>query len=67
MKKLLAVICILLVAGALFAEVKGVVNFKPYFKFDNTPAAEVGTSPRALTWKQDTGNQLDDWYMTKQD
>lgn len=67
MKKLLAAICILLLACVLFAEVKGVVNFKPYFKFDNTPAAGVETSPRALTWKQNTGNQLDDWYMTKQD
>ena len=51
-----------------FAGVKAVVNFKPYFKFDNTPAAcvSVGTY-NGIGWKQDAGAQLDDWYMTKQD
>ena len=69
MRKLIAVLCILLVAGALFAEVKGVVNFKPQFKFDNTPAAGVETEGyyNNIGWKKETGNQLDDWYMTKQD
>ena len=43
MRKLLVALCLLLVAGALFAGVKGVVNVKPQFKFDNTPAADVET------------------------
>ena len=69
MKRIIALICILLVAGALFAEVKGVVNVKPQFKFDNTPAAGVETEGyyNNIGWKQAIGPQLDNWYMTKQD
>ena len=67
MKRIIALICILLVAGAIFASVKAVVNFKPQFKFDNTPAAEATNAPRGITWKQAVGAQRDDWYMTKQD
>ena len=43
MRKVLAALCLLLVAGAVFAGVKGIVNVKPQFKFDNTPAADVAT------------------------
>ena len=43
MKKVIMILCLLVVASSLFAGVKAVVNFKPYFKFDNTPAAEVET------------------------
>ena len=69
MRKLLVSLCLLLVAGALFAGVKGVVNVKPQFKFDNTPAADVETDGfyNNIGWKKETGNQLDNWYMTKQD
>ena len=61
MKKLLAAICILLLACVLFAEVRGVVNFKPYFKFDNTPAADVETEGfyNNIGWKQAVGPQLE--------
>ncbi|MBO4425344.1 MAG: hypothetical protein J5768_07500 [Spirochaetales bacterium] len=69
MKRVLLAICLLVVAMSLFAEVKGVVNFKPYFKFDNTPAADVETEGyyNNIGWKKSEGAQLDDWYMTKQD
>ena len=69
MKRIMALICILLIAGALFAGVKGVVNVKPQFKFDNTPAADVETEGfyNNIGWKQAVGPQLDNWYMTKQD
>ena len=43
MKKMILALCLILVAGVLFAGVKGVVNFKPYFKFDTTPSAGVET------------------------
>ena len=69
MKRVFLVLCLLVVAGSLFAGVKGVVNFKPYFKFDNTPAADVETEGyyNNIGWKKSEGAQLDDWYMTKQD
>lgn len=69
MKKLILALCLILVAGALFAGVKGVVNLKPYFKFDNTPSADVETDGyyNNIGWKKERGAQLDNWYMTKQD
>ncbi|MBQ5365400.1 MAG: hypothetical protein IIU49_04960 [Spirochaetales bacterium] len=69
MKKLILALCLILVAGALFAGVKGVVNLKPYFKFDTTPSAGVETEGyyNNIGWKQAIGPQLDNWYMTKQD
>ncbi|MBO4409610.1 MAG: hypothetical protein J5775_02560 [Spirochaetales bacterium] len=69
MKKVILTLCLVLLAGALFAGVKGVVNFKPQFKFDNTPAADVETVGyyNNIGWKQAVGPQLDNWYMTKQD
>lgn len=68
MRKLMAALCLLLVTGAVFAGVKAVVNFKPQFKFDNTPAADVSKEGyNSIGWKKETGNQLDNWYMTKQD
>ena len=68
MKKLVIVLCLLLVAGMAFAGVKGVVNFKPYFKFDGTPSANAsGSGTNNIGWTNETGAQRDDWYMTKQD
>ncbi len=69
MKKFILDKCLILVAGALFAGVKGVVNLKPYFKFDTTPSAGVETEGyyNNIGWKQAIGPQLDNWYMTKQD
>lgn len=67
MKKLILALCLILVAGALFAGVKGVVNLKPYFKFDNTPPSGAVNNPRPINWQHETGAQRDDWYMTKQD
>ena len=69
MKKTLLVLCLILMAATAFAGFKGVVNFKPYFKFDNTPAADVETEGyyNNIGWKKSEGAQLDNWYMTKQD
>ena len=66
-KKYLVMGLMLFVSFAVFAGVKAVVNFKPQFTFDNTPAAEATIEPRGITWKQTVGPQRDDWYMTKQD
>ena len=69
MKKTFLILCLILVAGTLSAGVKGVVNLKPYFKFDNTPSADVETDCyyNNIGWKKERGAQLDNWYMTKQD
>ena len=68
MKKLVLTLCLILVASVLFAGVKAIVNFKPQFKFDNTPAAEATSeNTRGITWNQLVGPQRADWYMTKQD
>ncbi len=68
MRKLFIALCLLLVAGMTFAGVTGVVNFKPYFKFDGTPSADAsGSGATNIGWANETGAQRDDWYMTKQD
>ena len=68
MKRAILVLLVVVSALAASASVKGVVNFKPYFGFDNTPAAGVSREGyNNIGWKQDSGAQLDNWYMTKQD
>ena len=67
-KAILVLLAVLCAASMAFASVKGVVNFKPYFGFDNTPAAGVSRDGyNNIGWKQESGAQLDNWYMTKQD
>lgn len=62
MKKLMAILCLLLCAVSLFAGVKAVVNVKPYFTFDKSPAALAENAGDLTTWSLSS-----DWWETRQD
>lgn len=60
-KALLLAVCLLLCSATLFAQVIGVVNVKPYFTFDNSPAA-LPSSAGKLDWDLSSS-----WWETRQD
>ncbi|MFA7189500.1 MAG: hypothetical protein WC117_05410 [Sphaerochaetaceae bacterium] len=62
MKKIIVFVCMLLCAASLFAGVTGVVNFKPYFTYDNSPAAIASDAGNLSTW-----NIPSDWWENKHD
>ncbi len=69
MKKTLSAILMLLAAFAVFASVGFVLNVKPYFTFDNSPAG-IAEDSSWLNWKNSStgkGAVNDDWWETKQD
>ncbi len=69
MKKTLSILLLLLAAFAAFASVGFVLNVKPYFTFDNSPAG-IAEDSSWLNWKNaSTGEGVvnSNWWETKQD
>lgn len=69
MKKSLFVILLILTAFTAFASVGFVLNVKPYFTFDNSPAG-IAENSSWLNWKNaSTGEGVvnSNWWETKQD
>lgn len=69
MKKSLLLFLVIAVAFSVYASVGFVLNVKPYFTFDNSPAGVVEDSSW-LDWKNGgtgVGAVNDDWWETKQD
>lgn len=64
MKRFVSVLTVLLCATLVFAAMIPVVNFKPYFTFDNSPS---GISLGSTTWKNTTGLVNSNWWETRQD
>lgn len=75
MKKLITILCLVCLAFTAFAvTIRPIVNLKPYFMFDNSPASGVvDTGPTELVWPNPSGNADNpgavnaDWYMNRQD
>ncbi len=69
MKKTLSILLLLLAAFAAFASVEFVLNVKPHFTFDNSPAG-IAEDSSWLNWKNaSTGEGVvnSNWWETKQD
>lgn len=70
MKRTLLVVLMVLAAFAAFASVGFVLNVKPYFTFDNSPAG-VASDSGSLKWNNEgadgVGQVNPDWWETKQD
>lgn len=69
MKKTLSVLLLLLTAFAAFASVGFVLNVKPYFTFDNSPAG-IADGSNWLNWNNSSTGECPvnaNWWETKQD
>lgn len=69
MKKTLSILLLLLAAFAAFASVGFVLNVKPYFTFDNSPAG-IAEGSNGLNWNNSStgeGPVNANWWETKQD
>lgn len=69
MKKTLSILLLLLAAFAAFASVGFVLNVKPYFTFDNSPAG-IAEGSNWLNWNNSStgeGPVNANWWETKQD
>lgn len=69
MKKSLFVILLILTAFTAFASVGFVLNVKPYFTFDNSPAG-IAEGSNSLNWNNSSTGESPvnaNWWETKQD